>query len=252
VRLSIKLKSEKHLIFTLSRVPKTTWGYAVLIATVTAQAGGKRDGFCSPVSSNLSSVSLSEMPVQVINFWLDGTPPFSDPSLNLTKAITKSPSSIKSGWLRKVTGRPPPRAFTGGRRVAQAVSLRMALTGSDPVLTHRLTSQPSLSLSPGGCLMARDALVPRRCPASSHLFTNLHAGIKRRKTYRAAEPCAIMHSYSPGTEAGQTQRPRSLLRLSGDVLPLPRARVLTAQVCHPCPGRRGSELKQVAVDLPRA
>lgn len=173
VRLSIQLKSEKQLTFTLSHVPKMMWGHAVLIAATAEQTGGKWDGFCSPVSSNLSPVSLSEMLVHVINSWLDETPPFSDPSLNLTEAITKPPSGIKSRSVRKVTRRLPPWALQGPRP-GQAISLQMALTRPDPDLTHRPTSQPSLglspSLSPGRCLMTRVAPVPSSCPASGYLF----------------------------------------------------------------------------------
>lgn len=75
----------------------------------------KEMGFAPPVSSNLSPVPLSERLVQVINSWLDETPPFSDPSLNLTKPITNTTLWHHVRSMREVTGRPPPWALQGGQ-----------------------------------------------------------------------------------------------------------------------------------------
>lgn len=182
-------KSVKQLTFTLSCVLKMTWGHAVLIAVATQWARGKRDGFCFPVSFHLSPFSPLGMLVQVINSQLDETPPFSDLSLNLTKAITNSPSGIKSGQWGRWLGDHHHEAHRGaqGWPGHQPVD---ALTRPDPLIT--MGWHPSLASACPSLCSQGDAFWPGLpwCPPAALLQgrrpLSLHMGTPMGQ--REAEP----------------------------------------------------------------
>lgn len=75
-------------------------GHTVLIAATIECTRRKRDGFPPRYLPIYPWFPFREMD-QVINSWLDETPQFSCPSIDLTKTITEQPSIIKSGqWGR--------------------------------------------------------------------------------------------------------------------------------------------------------